>query len=103
MRGGLSDAAIKTSSQDHHGFKPVRKSSCGQGYTAILSSWMVVWAIARDSGAGPRTTLPFSSYWEPWHGQQNLFAARFQGTTQPRCVQTALMAKSLMPSGVVMR
>ncbi len=34
-------------------------------------------------------TLPFLSYWEPWHGHMNLLAALFQGTTQPKWVHTA--------------
>ena len=48
-------------------------------------------ASARDSGAGPRITLPSLLYCEPWQGHLNLFSALFQGTTQPRCVHTALM------------
>ena len=51
-------------------------------------------ASASESGAGPRTTLPLKSYCEPWHGHWYLSAAMFHGTTQPRCVQTALIAKS---------
>merc|ERR1712060_626156 len=82
----------------HHGSRPVRKSCSVQGDTAMFPSWMLVCASPSDNGAGPRTTLPFSSYWEPWHGQQNLLAARFQGTTQPKCVHTASTAKSLMAS-----
>eukprot|EP00965_Chrysotila_dentata_P214418 6188176-Pleurochrysis_carterae.AAC.2 len=39
-----------------------------------------------------RRTLPVASYCEPWHGQMYLSWARFHGTTQPRWVQTALMA-----------
>ena len=66
---------------------------------------------ARTSGAGPRMTLPSLLYCEPWQGHLNLFSAcakaasdsspagcmhcaaplaLFQGTTQPRCVHTAL-------------
>merc|ERR1712117_258131 len=88
----------------HHGFRPVRKSVSVHGRRATLpSSWMTVCASASDRGAGPRTTLPFSSYCDPWQGQQNLFEALTHGTTQPRCVHTALIAKSLMPSGVETR
>ena len=29
----------------------------------------------RTSGAGPRTTLPWLLYCEPWHGHMNLFSA----------------------------
>merc|ERR1719502_969274 len=47
------------------------------------------WARARDRGAGPRTTLPWKLYCEPWHGHMNLFSAAFHGTTHPRCVHTA--------------
>merc|ERR1712146_740875 len=78
----------------HHGAKPVRKSVSVHGDTAMLpSSPTEVCASDNDSGAGPRTTLPFSSYCEPWHGQQNLFAALFHGTVQPKCVHTAPMPK----------
>lgn len=42
-------------------------------------------------GAGPLTTLPWLLYWEPWHGQMNLFSAVFHGTTHPRCVHTAFI------------
>merc|ERR1719266_1712137 len=90
----FSSAPVQAS---HHGARPVRKSVSVQGDTATLPSWMLVCAKARDKGAGPRTTLPFSSYCEPWHGQMNLLAARFHGTTQPRCVHTAPMPKSLIP------
>lgn len=38
--------------------------------------------------------LPFSSYWEPWHGQLYLLVDFTHGTMQPRWVQTALMPKS---------
>merc|ERR1711933_505672 len=86
----------------HQGANPVRKSCSVHGVTAMLPSCSVVCASERESGAGPRTTLPFSSYWEPWHGQQKRLAALFQGTVQPRCVQTAPTAKSLMPSALVM-
>ena len=32
-------------------------------------------ARGRTSGAGPRTTLPWLLYCEPWHGHMNLFSA----------------------------
>merc|ERR1719188_1221866 len=96
----FSGAPVQAS---HQGARPVRKSVSVQGDTATLPSWTEVCASARDRGAGPRTTLPFSSYCEPWQGQMNLFEDRTQGTTQPRCVQTALSAKSLMPVSVLMR
>ena len=31
-----------------------------------------------------QVTLPFLSYWEPWHGQANLLRDLLQGTTQPK-------------------
>merc|ERR1711920_1169753 len=49
----------------HHGSKPVRKSVSVQGATAMLPSTTEVCAKGRERGAGPRTTLPFSSYCEP--------------------------------------
>merc|ERR1719229_682178 len=92
---------IASSVHAHHGSRPVRKSVSVHVDTAMLPSTMEVCASGRDRGAGPRTTLPFSSYCEPWQGQQKRFAARFHGTTQPRCVHTAPMPKSLMPVSVV--
>merc|ERR1719382_1557449 len=87
--------------QAHHGSRPVRKSCSGHGDTAMSPfSKTDVCASASDKGAGPRTTLPFSSYCDPWQGQQNLLAERTHGTTHPKWVQVALIAKSLMPSGV---
>merc|ERR1719229_2167364 len=91
---------IASSVHAHHGSRPVRKSVSVHGETAMLPSTMEVCASGRDRGAGPRTTLPFSSYCEPWQGQQNLLAALFQGTVQPKCVHTAPIPKSLMPSAV---
>ena len=41
-------------------------------------------AFVFTRGAGPRTTLPWLLYWDPWQGQMNLFSAPFHGTTQPR-------------------
>mmetsp|Transcript_80018 Transcript_80018/g.141202 ORF Transcript_80018/g.141202 Transcript_80018/m.141202 type:complete len:119 (-) Transcript_80018:510-866(-) len=70
----------------HHGGVLVRKSVSGHVDMEILpsSGLTEVCDKAKESGAGPRTTLPFSSYWEPWQGQQNLLADRTHGTTQPR-------------------
>merc|ERR1712232_1342595 len=99
----LVASAVCLAHPSHHGARPVRKSCSVQGDTATLPSWVEVCASAKESGAGPRTTLPFSSYCDPWHGQMNLFEALTHGTTQPRCVQTALSAKSLMPVSVAMR
>ena len=48
-------------------------------------------ASARDSGAGPRITLPSLLYCEPWQRALELVLRLVQGTTQPRCVHTALM------------
>mmetsp|Transcript_17120 Transcript_17120/g.47196 ORF Transcript_17120/g.47196 Transcript_17120/m.47196 type:complete len:144 (+) Transcript_17120:163-594(+) len=98
-----SEAYWKPHAQLHQGFRPVRKSVSGHGDTRMLPSVVATCAKDKDKGAGPRTTLPSSSYWEPWQGQQYLFTALFQGTTQPRCVQTAPIAKSLMLSPFVMR
>ena len=76
----------------HQGARPVRKSVSVQGVKMMTSlSLMSACASARERGAGPRITLPSLLYWEPWHGHLNLFSALFQGTTQPRCVHTALM------------
>ena len=72
----------------HHGLVSVRKSVSVHGVRVTMSSGVSAWASASESGAGPRMTLPVGSYWEPWHGHMYLLAARFHGTTQPRCVQT---------------
>merc|ERR1719235_971236 len=76
----------------HHGGVSVRKSVSVHGVRDTLPSTSLRCASARESGAGPRITLPVGSYCEPWHGHMYLFAARFHGTTQPRWVQTALRA-----------
>ena len=41
----------------------------------------------RTSGAGPRTTLPWLLYCEPWHGHMNLFSAcrAAPGLSNPIC------------------
>jgi len=82
----------------------VRKSVSVHGEKITVSeSLIAACASARDSGAGPRITLPSSLYCDPWHGHLNLFSALFHGTTQPRCVQTALRPKSAMePSSLTM-
>jgi hypothetical protein len=74
---------------DHHGFSPVLKSVSVHGENSTLPSAISTCAKANDKGAGPRTTRPWLLYWEPWHGQMNLFSALLNGTTQPKCVQTA--------------
>ena len=82
----------------------MRKSVSVHGEKITVSeSLIAACASARDSGAGPRITLPSSLYCDPWHGHLNLFSALFHGTTQPRCVQTALRPKSAMePSSLTM-
>mmetsp|Transcript_493 Transcript_493/g.1177 ORF Transcript_493/g.1177 Transcript_493/m.1177 type:complete len:225 (+) Transcript_493:494-1168(+) len=88
----------------HQGSEPSRKSLSPQKESTTVPSWSPRLASASESGAGPRTTLPFLSYWEPWHGHMNLLAALFQGTTQPKWVHTAFTAKfSSLPSSEVMR
>ncbi len=85
----VSDATQFT----HHGFTPVRKSMfSSHAESTTTPSASATRASASDWGAGPRMTLPVASYCEPWHGHMNLFAARFHGTTHPRCVHTALTA-----------
>merc|ERR1719182_1341217 len=79
-----------TNAYFHHGGVSVRKSVSVHGESTALPSTSLRCASA--SGAGPRMTLPVGSYCEPWHGHMYLFAARFHGTTQPRWVQTALIA-----------
>ena len=110
---------------------------------------MSMCASASDSGAGPRTTLPWKLYCDPWHGHLNLFSfcasastrsaqlpadysCRYhhtlrdqrevseacrkrrmradmlrtvsQGTTQPRCVQTAFRPNfSISPWSLTIR
>lgn len=54
--------------------------------------WRMIIVERLTKGAGPLTTRPWLLYWEPWHGQMNLFSAELNGTTQPRWVHTALMA-----------
>merc|ERR1719258_810178 len=87
----LLDRGLGKGTYFHHGFRPVRKSVSVHGTSVTTPLLSVMWASASDSGAGPRTTLPVWSYWDPWQGHMYLFAALFHGTTQPRCVQTALM------------
>merc|ERR1719359_2671735 len=99
----LSHCRICLTHSFHHGAEPSRKSVSVQGPILMLPSAPIEVVVrASDRGAGPRTTLPFSSYCEPWHGQMNLFAAFCHGTVQPKCVHTAPMPKFLIlsPSSV---
>ena len=76
----------------HHGARPVLKSVSVHRVSTTFSSTTFTLAKANERGAGPRITLPVESYCDPWHGHMNLFAARFHGTTHPRCVHTAFNA-----------
>lgn len=88
----------------HHGARSVRKSVSVHGVSVTTSSSMEMCASASESGAGPRMTLPWLLYCDPWHGHLNLFSAGTHGTTQPRCVQTALRPNdSMVESWVTMR
>ena len=49
----------------------------------------------RTRGAGPRTTLPWELYCEPWHGHLNLLSVELHGTTQPEASDiSAVMLRS---------
>merc|ERR1719181_486152 len=85
--GGINSPYVAS----NYDFDLARKSVSVHGTSVTTPLLSVMWASASDSGAGPRTTLPVWSYWDPWQGHMYLFAALFHGTTQPKCVQTALM------------
>lgn len=87
-----SRVAVTRDAYFHHGARLVRKSVSVHVLSTTLPESVTTCASASESGAGPRTTLPEASYWEPWHGQMNFCAFGFHGTTQPRWVQTALSA-----------
>ena len=48
----------------------------------------------RTRGAGPRTTLPWLLYCDPWQGHLNLLSVWDQGTTQPAPVEPLSLARS---------
>ena len=47
----------------------------------------------RTRGAGPRTTLPWLLYCDPWQGHLNLLSVWDQGTTQPASLEQLSLAR----------
>eukprot|EP00976_Prorocentrum_cordatum_P095311 1190126-Prorocentrum_minimum.AAC.5 len=89
LTNGITVSRIGALIYFHQGLRPVRKSVSVQVEKKTVPSTMSAWARARDCsstnarasarvltrGAGPRTTLPWKLYWEPWQGHMNLFSA----------------------------
>lgn len=63
-----------------------------------MSSSTLMWARARDSGAGPRIFLPWALYWEPWPAGWGAMGWVVGGIQRPRRQGSEVDTRSIQPS-----